>query len=609
MIETLKVLMLEDSPEDAELVCRLLKKETFNVDFHLVLTKTDFLKELDQFRPNVILADNSLPGLDALEALAIVQQRVIHIPFIMVTGSMSEEFAVNIIKMGADDYILKDRLVRLPAAIEAAIKQQKGKNEKEEDLEVIRKSNERFLALSKATKDAVWYWDLLTDEVWWNEGFFNLLGYDQNVIAAGIDLWTNRIHPADRNEVISRFKMIRSCSVDSWENEFRFLMTDGEYGTMLNRSYVIRDGVGKPVRVISALMDITGQKKLTREMEVLSMIAKETNNGVMIFDKMTGFALWVNEGFTRLTGYTQDDIFEKEPSVILQWRKTDQVVLETIRKAIDNELPYFGDILIYTKKGEKRWQYISGQPIREDNGRVIKYFVIATDITERRKTEEDRLANKIEQQKEIARTILRTQEMERNDLGMELHDNINQILASVNLKLGYYLEEPENNIDIIEECRQNLVKAIRETRILSHHMVMPRFSENSVKEEFELLIQNYKYKNMVQLDLSKLNEHDIPSVIKETFFRIAQVQLSNIDKHARASKVVIVLRNDNKQIDMTIQDNGIGFDIHRKRTGIGITNIYNRAESYNGAANIVSMPGKGCTLSVMIPLPGGVAHA
>jgi len=145
-------------------------------------------------------------------------------------------------------------------------------------------------------------------------------------------------------------------------------------------------------------------------------------------------------------------------------------------------------------------------------------------------------------------------------------------------------------------------------RSLSHHMVMPRFSENSVKEEFELLIQNYKYKNMVHLDLSNLNEHDIPSVIKETFFRIAQVQLSNIDKHARASKVVIVLSNDIKQIDMIILDNGIGFDIHQKRRGIGITNIFNRAESYNGTASIVSMPGKGCTLHVTIPLPEGIAH-
>ncbi|HTI09230.1 MAG TPA: PAS domain-containing protein [Puia sp.] len=608
MIETLKILMLEDCLEDAELVHRLLKKENFNFNFRLALNKATFQKELEHFRPDVILADNSLPGFDALEALDIVRLSFTHIAFIMVTGSVSEEFAANIIKMGADDYILKDRLVRLPSAIEAAIKKQKEKKEKEENLEVIRKSNERFLALSKATKDAVWYWDLLTDEVWWNEGFFSLLGYDQKMVSPDIDSWTERIHPADRNEVMARLKKIRSSRVDSWENEFRFLMTNGDYGTVLNRSFVIRNESGKPVRLISALMDITGQKKLTKEIEVLSLIAKETNNGVMIFDKVTGLALWVNEGFTRLTGYTQDDIFEKAPSVILQWRDTDQIILETIGKAIQQDLPYSGDILIYTKNGQKRWQYINGQPLREDNGLVTKYFVIATDITERRKTEEEKLSAKIEQQKEITRTILRTQEMERNDLGRELHDNINQILASVNLKLGYYLEEPENNMDIINDCRQNLVKAIRETRNLSHHMVMPRFSEGSVKEEFELLIENYKYKNMVHLDLTGLNEQEIPSMIKETFFRIAQVQLTNVDKHARASKVVIELANDVKQVDMIIQDNGIGFDINQKRKGIGITNIFNRAESYNGTAHIISTPGKGCRLSVTIPLPGKIGH-
>jgi two-component system sensor histidine kinase UhpB len=259
-------------------------------------------------------------------------------------------------------------------------------------------------------------------------------------------------------------------------------------------------------------------------------------------------------------------------------------------------------MLIYTKKGETKWQYMSGQPMQEDHRQVTKYFVISTDISERKKMEEERLANKIEQQKEVTRVILQTQEMERNSLGRELHDNINQILAAVNLKLGLYLEEPEDNIEIIGNCRNDLQKAIQEARNLSHHMVMPRFSEKGLEDELKLLIENYSYKKIVKLELRKMQERDIPSAIKENIYRIVQEQLSNIHKHAKADKIMIRLNNDHRTLNLIINDNGVGFDMQQKRKGIGITNIFNRVESYNGTVDFTSMPGKGCTLSVKIPL-------
>lgn len=346
----------------------------------------------------------------------------------------------------------------------------------------------------------------------------------------------------------------------------------------------------------------TEQKRVIQEMEVLSMIAKETSNSVIIFDKSTRHASWVNEGFTRHTGYTERDMHGKKPLSILRGAETDKHVLDMISGQIKKNLPYSCDLLIYTKSGETKWQFVSGQPIRGDNGAVAKYFVIATDISERKRMEEERLATKIEGQKQVTRIILETREIERNVLGRELHDNINQILASINLKLGYYLEEPENNIDVIKNCRENLQHAIQETRNLSHDMVMPRFSERSLKEELKLLIGNYSYKKVIQLELAGINESDISSTIKETLFRIAQEQLSNIAKHAKAGMIGMRLSNDARLVTMVIHDNGVGFDVQQQRKGIGITNILNRVEPYNGTAEIISMPGKGCTLLVTIPL-------
>src|SRR6186997_2618035 len=121
MTEKLKILLLEDNAEDAEIVQRLLKKENLDCEFQVVMSKDDYLNSLNNFQPDLILSDNSLPQFNATEALNIARQQSLHIPFILVTGTVSEEFAAKIIKSGATDYVLKDRMARLPTAIDAAL--------------------------------------------------------------------------------------------------------------------------------------------------------------------------------------------------------------------------------------------------------------------------------------------------------------------------------------------------------------------------------------------------------------------------------------------------------------------------------------------------------
>ena len=602
MPEKTRILVLEDSTDDAELVCRLLLKQTPDFEFCLAPDKDSFLYALDHFEPNVILADNSLLEFSARDALEIAHQRMPGIPFILVTGSVSEEFAAEIIKLGADDYILKDRMIRLPAAIETAMKQRKAGQEKREAQEGHRKSDERFQTLSRATKDAIWDWNLLTGDIWWSESFYALLGYDPNLPVPGPDTWSKRIHPTDRVKVMARLKGIVKNGVPSWEDEFRIKLSDGNYGTVLDRGYVVEDDSGEPVRVIGALVNITEQKRVTREIEILSLIARETSNSVLIFNRHNGCTSWVNLAFTRSTGYTQQDLNGREPWSILRGTETDENTLNFINEQIRSNVSFSCDVLIYSRKGEERWQSVTGEPISEIDIHAANYVVIATDISERRRMEKERVTNKMEQQREVSRIILQAQEVERNDLGRELHDNINQMLAAVSLKLAFFLEEPEGNLEIIEICRKELKKAILETRNLSSHMVMPRFSEMNLKDELGMLLENYSADRTVRLDFDITNEKDISSAIKGTLFRIVQEQLTNIMKHAGACEIDLHLDDKARRISMTIQDNGVGFDLQQRRKGIGFTNIYNRVESYNGIADVTSLPGQGCTLSLSIPL-------
>lgn len=154
--------MLEDSPTDAELIRRVLKKEFDDCRFELTLTRDRFLKALEEFNPQLILADNSLPQFDAMDALLIVRERGIQLPFIMVSGTTSEEYAVKIIKAGADDYILKDRLTRLPAAIETAIRYREAENEKRKVAAELEKSEEKYRTIVDRISDGF----MIVDKEW-----------------------------------------------------------------------------------------------------------------------------------------------------------------------------------------------------------------------------------------------------------------------------------------------------------------------------------------------------------------------------------------------------------------------------------------------------------
>src|SRR5215470_7655605 len=118
----LRVLILEDIATDAEIVQRELKRAGLQFASHVADNRDGYLKGLQEFNPDIILSDFSMPGFDAFDALELLKQSGKDTPFILVTGSQSEEVAVRCMKAGADDYILKSTLKRLPSALLNAVR-------------------------------------------------------------------------------------------------------------------------------------------------------------------------------------------------------------------------------------------------------------------------------------------------------------------------------------------------------------------------------------------------------------------------------------------------------------------------------------------------------
>jgi two-component system, NarL family, sensor histidine kinase UhpB len=259
--------------------------------------------------------------------------------------------------------------------------------------------------------------------------------------------------------------------------------------------------------------------------------------------------------------------------------------------------------VVYTRKDKQVFQLLATVTFAH-NEKKKRVGLIATlkDITAQELSNEAARKNKLEQQKEINRLMIKTQENERNELGRELHDNINQILAAVKLQLEFSLENYDEEKNTVERCKNNIEEVIREIRNLSHRLVLPRFAETCLMTEIQKTMHSIAQQQPVLLNMHGLNESLLTDNIKETLYRIIQEQLTNIIRHARSKKAMIKLYNTETAVFLSIEDDGIGFNTSQSRNGVGITNILNRVEAYNGSVRIFSSPGKGCRLEASIPL-------
>lgn len=146
--KVLKILMLEDLQDDVGLIERALRKEGMSFSSRRVDSEEDFTQSLQRFQPDVILSDHALPQFNSLEALKICRKYAVNVPFILVTGTVSEEFAVSCLKQGADDYVLKSNLVRLPSAIHNALKQRHHEVKRKKAERTLRKQNEELIKIN-----------------------------------------------------------------------------------------------------------------------------------------------------------------------------------------------------------------------------------------------------------------------------------------------------------------------------------------------------------------------------------------------------------------------------------------------------------------------------
>jgi two-component system, NarL family, sensor histidine kinase UhpB len=475
--------MLEDNPLDAKIIQKTLTKCAFKTECTVVDSGMEYIRLLEEESFDVILSDHQLPDFDAVQALQARNNLHLSLPFILITGAVSEEVAIAILKEGADDYILKDRLQRLPIALEKLIN---AKNvDRQQTVEAsLSELTERFQLAAKTSFDIIWDFDLGKNTVYCSDAAEKIFGIPPTETYP-VSFLKKFIYHEDLHAVERSLLQLIKGKEHRWRKILRVVRSDGSIAWMNTNALVIRDASDQACRVVGVMHDVTEVRRL------------------------------------------QHELIEQE----------------------------------------------------------------------------------MKSQKQITEITIQAQEKERGEIGKELHDNVNQLLATAKIMIDTARNFPELHDLCLTKGQESIMEAILELRNISHSLTPPRFEHIG----FDAVLKDLAYKinlsGRLHLELSLPPARvlqSIPDPIKLAFYRIIQEQVSNILKHAHATHACIAIQPGETEHTLAIEDDGIGFEPQKVQAGIGLKNMESRAQMFNGTMQIISSPGEGCIIRIQVPAKNGV---
>ncbi|MBC7872673.1 MAG: PAS domain S-box protein [Ferruginibacter sp.] len=339
---------------------------------------------------------------------------------------------------------------------------------------------------------------------------------------------------------------------------------------------------------------------------------REANNRLLLLTRATTDAIWEwdmqrdhifrNDALMDIIGYQLE-----APKGLSWWLRRIHPedrdrVSDKVKDTTDKNLQSWEDEYRFKcADGNYKHMHDKGYVVYE-NGLPVKMIGSLKDVTGLKELQSQLSEEKLERQKDISETVIRVQEKERTKIGHELHDNVNQILSTVKLFLDMLKPVSKDEKQIKKKSIEYILMAIEEIRKLSKELVVPQLNHHGLVAGIYTLIEDIHLTTGIQIKFTHDHENDLLSPGKRvTLFRIVQEQLKNIVNHSKANHVDIYLQCKNKVTQLTIKDNGAGFDPKQTHRGIGLSNIFERTRFYNGEVDIQTAPGNGCTLTVSIP--------
>jgi PAS domain S-box-containing protein len=448
--------------------------------------------------------------------------------------------------------------------------------------------------------DMLYYIDLDYKLISYNtacKNFFSIINCNEPL--AGADI-IERYPNANKCRLLKALKKMEDVKTHSFEDSFVSGSKTFYFDITL---YALANSNKEPMGYCVLMKDIT-QKELTQNalMESEEKYRRLFHQSPMILyivslDDLK--ILQVNEAAINEYGYTREEFLNM---TLLDLRKEEDhiKVIALMRDVKNGKSPDSEGIWKHIKKnGEEMFTEIVYHLLTYNGKRAS--MAIVNNVTHRVELEKRLAHEKSLKQHQLTEAVITALETERSEIGRELHDNVNQLLATTRLYMNAAKKDKQKSDEFSEQAAVYLANAIEEIRKVSKNLVGPGIQDLGLKAAIENLVYEtiLVHPLKVKQDIAELEEPKIDEKFKLNIFRIIQEQLNNIIKHSKAMTVHIFLTLSNNKIKLLIADDGQGFDTSKQRHGIGVANIISRVELYKGKVDLVSSPGKGCQLKIV----------
>jgi PAS domain S-box-containing protein len=354
-----------------------------------------------------------------------------------------------------------------------------------------------------------------------------------------------------------------------------------------------------------AITRIRAEQSLRANRRLLEKTLHSLRSAVFVVNADTMVIEECNPAATQIFGYTRDELIGRTTTSLHENEAMAEQFASHLHSAVEDKgfLSDF-EFKMRRKDGTVFPTEHSKMPIRNEVGRLVSWVSVVQDITERKRVGEEL--------RQLPWRIIEAQETERLRVARELHDGVNQVIASVKMRL----RKVESHVgtlnpaarEILARCDKLLVQALEENRRIAHNLRPSDLDELGLAAACRNFCREIQARTNLTMkcNIAPLGQR-LPPAAELNLFRIVQEALTNIEKHAHAKTVRLRLSFQGDSVVLRIQDDGLGFAPQRSKArrgkwrGIGLTNMRERALSLGGACEVLSTPEKGTTISVRIP--------
>ncbi|MEJ8842520.1 PAS domain S-box protein [Lacibacter sp. H375] len=466
-------------------------------------------------------------------------------------------------------------------------------------------SNQRFELIAKTTNDAVWETNLETGVSWGNEMHQKLYGLTLENEIPDFEAWKMHLHPDDRGWVIKSLDDALASTENTWITEYRFIKSSGEIVTVYDRTYIVRNADGKPVRMMGSMMDITERKKaedaLLQSEEKYRTLVEQATDGIFIADQ-TGKFVIVNSAGLKLSQYTEEEL-----STLTIYDLSDPEELKTNPFRFEEMKSEQG------ARSERRLKRKDGSIVDiEINAKFLsdgRFLAFIRNITERKKAENE-LNSSYRAIRKLTSHLQNAREEERTHIAREIHDELGQQLTVLKMDMSWLtkkikqLESQQLN-DKAAEIVQMLNDTVNTVRRISSDLRPVLLDDLGLAAAVEWHLMEFGKRSGIKTEFFTIESAiEIPRPIATGLFRIYQESITNIARHSEATEVMVELFVEDKEVTMAISDNGKGFDVTSigKKKTLGVLGMQERTVMMGGTFRIKRNPVKGMKVEVHVPV-------